>query len=68
MVSNINLHPYIKGAIDTFFQDIPPEAFEEGKARLAMCDLSVAPEAPGDLECRLARALAVNARPSGGMG
>ena len=58
----------VKGSIDSFLGDLPPEALEEGKARLGACDLSVAPEAPGELECRLARALASGARPVGGMG
>ena len=55
-------------SIDSLLTEIPADALEAGKARFDACDLTVAPEAPGELECRLARAVDTNARPKGGMG
>lgn len=58
----------VEDTVASFLQDIPAEALEAGKARFDACDLTIAPEAPGEIECRLARAVASGARPTGGMG
>mmetsp|Transcript_17103 Transcript_17103/g.55943 ORF Transcript_17103/g.55943 Transcript_17103/m.55943 type:complete len:241 (-) Transcript_17103:149-871(-) len=47
---------------------LPAEAVDKAKARFDACDLTVAPEAPGELTCRLRRAVVSGARPAGGIG
>lgn len=58
----------VEETVASLLQEIPAEALEAGRAKYDACDLSIAPEAPGDIECRLARAISSGARPSGGIG
>lgn len=54
-------------SITNLLNDLSPDVVEAGRKRYDSCDLSVPPEANGDLECRLARAVFAGAR-SGGIG
>jgi hypothetical protein len=58
----------VDDSIEALLRECPEEAVAAGRARFDACDLSVAPEAEGDIECRLARAISSGARPKGGMG
>jgi hypothetical protein len=56
----------IQSGLNELFGDLPPDAFEAGKKILDSCDLKVDATAEGDVECRIARAVAQNKRPTGG--
>lgn len=56
----------IQSGLNELFGDLPPDAFEAGKKILDSCDLTVDATAEGDVECRIARAVAQNKRPTGG--
>ena len=56
----------IERGLGDLFRDLPPDAVEAGRAILDGCDLTVNAAADGDLECRIARAVAQKARPTGG--
>ena len=58
----------VDSSIVAFLEEVPAEKVAEGKALFDACDLDVDATAPGSLECRLGRAVAQNARPSGGIG
>ena len=58
----------VDDSIEALLRECPEEAVAAGRARYAACDRSVAPEAEGEIECRLARAISSGARPKGGMG
>ena len=58
----------VDSSIVAFLEEVPAEKVAEGKALYDACDLNVDATAPGSLECRLGRAVAQNARPSGGIG
>eukprot|EP00227_Mantoniella_beaufortii_P009257 CAMPEP_0197589290 /NCGR_PEP_ID=MMETSP1326-20131121/10282_1 /TAXON_ID=1155430 /ORGANISM="Genus nov. species nov., Strain RCC2288" /LENGTH=271 /DNA_ID=CAMNT_0043154207 /DNA_START=53 /DNA_END=868 /DNA_ORIENTATION=- len=57
----------VNDSIDALLADVSPDAVAGGQARFDACDMTVDPKAPGDLECRLARAVASGARPMGGI-
>lgn len=56
----------IQSGLNELFGDLPPDALEAGKKILDSCDLTVDATAEGDVECRIARAVAQNKRPTGG--
>lgn len=56
----------IERGLDDLFRDLPQDAVEAGRAILDGCDLTVNAAADGDLECRITRAVAQKARPTGG--
>lgn len=58
----------VDDSIAALLTEIPEDALAAGKARFEACDLTVDPTAEGDLECRLGRAVASGARPTGGIG
>jgi hypothetical protein len=58
----------VDSSIVAFLEEVPAEKVAEGKALYDACDLNVDATSPGSLECRLGRAVAQNARPSGGIG
>ena len=58
----------VDSSIAAFLEEVPAEKVAEGKTLFDACDLDVDATAPGSLECRLSRAVAQNARPSGGIG
>ena len=58
----------VDSSIVAFLEEVPAEKVAEGKALYDACDLNVDATVPGSLECRLGRAVAQNARPSGGIG
>ena len=58
----------VDDSVAALLTEIPEDALAAGKARFEACDLTVDPTAEGDLECRLGRAVASGARPTGGIG
>ena len=58
----------VDSSIVAFLEEVPADKVAEGKSLFDACDLDVDATAPGSLECRLGRAVAQNARPSGGIG
>jgi hypothetical protein len=56
----------IQSGLNDIWNDLPADVFAAGKAIIDGCDLSVDATAEGDVECRIARAVAQNKRPSGG--
>lgn len=55
----------VNRSINDLLNDLSPDAVEAGRKRYDSCDLSVPPEAAGELECRLARAVSSGARSGG---
>ena len=58
----------VDSSIVAFLEEVPADKVAEGKSLFDACDLDVDATAPGSLECGLGRAVAQNARPSGGIG
>jgi hypothetical protein len=58
----------VDSTIAAFLEELPEDARNAGRERWEACDLTVDPTEPGDLECRMGRAVASGARPTGGMG
>tara|TARA_B110000977_G_scaffold201849_2_gene299309 strand:+ start:4928 stop:5776 length:849 start_codon:yes stop_codon:yes gene_type:complete len=57
----------VDSSIVSFLEEVPPEKLAEGKELYESCDLTVDPREEASLECRLGRAVAQNARPTGGV-
>ena len=56
----------INQGLEELYNDLPADALAAGRAVFEACDLAVDATAEGDLECRIARAVSQNKRPSGG--
>jgi len=56
----------IDRGLEELYGDLPADALAAGRAIFEACDLTVDATAEGDLECRIARAVSQNKRPSGG--
>ena len=48
--------------LQEIFESVPPELLEAAKAAYDACDMTVPPEAPGSLECRIRRAVEADAQ------
>jgi len=57
----------VEETIAALLLEVPEEAVAAGRARYDSCDLTLDPRQPGEVECRLARAVAQGARPTGGV-
>ena len=56
----------INQGLEELYNDLPADALAAGRAVFEACDLAVDATAEGDFECRIARAVSQNKRPSGG--